>query len=143
MHGIFSAKLIQYQVSLPASQSISVRYNISLSNQRSSIAISRTFNLNEQVFNKVIVIEVSVTARSHCDLNTPSLLNLSYSFFGDSFTFSAALFYDPIEYILFILEILLSFYEDQTMLDVSLLVPNYDVGLSHLIALPLFLHYYR
>ena len=35
------------------------------------------------------------------------------------------------------------FYEDQTMLDVSLLVPNYDVGLSHLIAFPLFLHCYR
>ena len=32
----------------------------------------------------------------------------TYSFFADSFTFNAALLYDPIKYILFILEILLN-----------------------------------
>ena len=35
------------------------------------------------------------------------------------------------------------FYEGQTMLDISLLVPNYVVRLSHLIALPLFVNYDR
>ena len=96
------------KVLLPASHCVSVRHNISLSNKRSSIPISKTCNFNERVFNKVIVIEVSVTARCDYDLNRPSLLNLSYSFFADSFTFSAALLYDPIKYILFILKILLN-----------------------------------
>ena len=35
------------------------------------------------------------------------------------------------------------FHEEQAMLDVSLLVPNYVIVLSQLIALPVFLHYYR
>ena len=107
MHGIFFCKADSImEVSLPDSHCVSVRHDISLSNKRLSIAISRACNFNERVFNKVIVIEVSVNVRCDCDLNRPLLLNLSYSFFADLFTFSAALFYDPIKYILFILEIL-------------------------------------
>ena len=62
MHGIFFCKADSIiEVSLPGSHCVSVRHNIT-SNKRLSIAISRTCNFNERVFNKVIVIEVSVTA---------------------------------------------------------------------------------
>ena len=64
--------------------------------------------LNELVFNNDNVMADYVTLFLVCDLKQFSVLNISYSLFADSLTFSVALSYFPIKYDSLILEILLN-----------------------------------
>ena len=76
---------------------VSVKHSISCSDKCLSVMISMKCFFNERLFSNEIVVLDSVTTKYGCGLKRFSVLNFSYSFFADTFTYSAALLYFPIK----------------------------------------------